>query len=192
MPSPAPERPSLSPAASVTETSDCRPPLRSPLRALAALPAPQPPDPNPPCPLPVSRRPRPPLGGGNRLRGRRGGDTRPFSPAASRLLCPRGASPPLFLPPAARLPALRARPGSAVPLRCPGPGGRLPGGPRASEPGLPPPRPPAPLGGCRLGARPRALPARPEGNAPARSWWCGRLRGTSGSTVCGKVVCLPG
>lgn len=139
MPSPAPERPSLSPAASVTETSDCRPPLRSPLRALAALPAPQPPDPNPPCPLPVSRRPRPPLGGGNRLRGRRGGDTRPFSPAASRLLCPRGASPPLFLPPAARLPALRARPGSAVPLRCPGPGGRLPGGPRASEPGLPPP-----------------------------------------------------
>lgn len=99
-------------------------------------------------PLPVSRRPRPPVRGGHRLGGRG-----LLLPRRRLRPLPCGASPPPVLPP-----------GAPITSRLRRPGGRLPGGPASPS-----------LAGCRLGARPRALPARPEGNAPARSWRCGHL-----------------
>lgn len=166
-------------------------PLRSPLRGPASSRGPPPsprriPRSRPAVPaarpLPFSRRPWPPLRGGHRLRGRGTPRPPPPAPSAPAALYRRSSSLP---------PAVCRRSGHVpVPPWCSAaPAGASPVALRLRA------RPLRSPGGCRLGARPRALPARPEGNAPARSWRCGRLprlRGTSGSTVCGKVVCLPG
>lgn len=167
MPTPSPERPTVSSAAAVREMTAASPapparsvPLRSPLQLPPSSPRRTPPS-RPVVPSARFPRPQPPLRCRASPRGT-GGSSAPSAPAA---LHRRSSSP-----------SSAGAPGTSQPRRAaPRPGGHLPGGPLAAEPGLPLPRQGPPR---RPPPRP---PARPEGNAPARSWRCGCLPRLQGS-----------
>lgn len=120
-------------------------------------------------PLPVSRRPRPPVRGGHRLGGR-GLLLPPPPPAPSALRRFTAACP--------SLPALPSRPGSAAPAGASPVAQPPPPSPGAASAPAPAPSPPGQRGMPRVGA---------GGAGICRGSW-----GTSGSSVCGKVVCSPG